>query len=262
MTASIRNFFNEIEDPNRNLIVLDQSSPAPVRGLLDRLVEGQPVSISEINTFETESTGDEDNTDIVALVENGDILARSTLDELLESILLINSDLYRTGAIDLGDVVLPDVLRGLDEVPFRLRGYPKSNKEKLLLIIISRVIERIAAETGDGTLRASFQRLSRIQDEKGTYDVYDTLSNTGVEVHIYGVDDLDSSETPPVLVHTGTSYPYKRSWFVVFNPPAGTDTADYAALVALEDEPNVWDAFWTFRPELVSRIENYIAENV
>ncbi|MFD1642591.1 DICT sensory domain-containing protein [Halohasta litorea] len=257
MTDSLRSFFDEIEAPDRNLVVLNRDSPDPVRNLLDSLLAGQPVSVSDVDT---ESAAADRN--IVALVEDGEVLARSTLDELLESVLLINSDLYKTGAIDLGDVVLPDVLRGLDEVPFRLRGYPASNKEKLLLIIISRVIERIAAETGEGILRSSFQRLSRLNDEKGTYEVYETLSKGGVDVHLYGVGDATPAESLPVTVHTGTSYPYRRSWFVVFQPPEGSNPADHAALLALEDEPNVWDGFWTFRPELVDRIERYIADYV
>jgi len=255
MADSLRSFFDDIEAPDRHLVVLNRESPYPVRNLLVSMLDDQPVSLRDADT------ADED-TDTVALVEGNEILARSTLDTLMESVLLINSDLYKTGTIDLGDVVLPDVLQGLDEVPFRLRGYPESNKEKLLLIIISRVIERIAAETGGGTLRSSFQRLSRLEDERGTYDVYDTLSNSGVDVHLYGVGDFDPSETLPVTVHTGTSYPYRRSWFVVFRPPEGNNPADHAALLALEDEPNVWDGFWTFRSELVDRLERYIADNV
>ena len=257
MTEPLRSFFDELEAPDRNLVVMNRSSPDPVRALFDELLDGQPVSIEEI---ETETGGDE-NTDIVALVENGEIVAESTLDDLLESVLLINSDLYKTGAIDLADIELPDVLRGLDEVPFRLRGYPESNKEKLLLIIISRVIERIAAERGDGTLRASFQRLSRINDEQGTRAVYETLADTGVDVHVYGTGDPGSLSELPVTVHSGTTYPYRRSWFVVFTPSDDGD-GNHVALLALEDEPNVWDGFWTFRPELVTRIERHIAEQV
>jgi len=256
MADSLRAFFDEIEAPDRNLVVLDRESPDPARNMLDSLLAGQSVSISDVDTGGAADA----ESDIVALVEDDEILARSTLDELLESVLLINSDLYKTGAIDLGDVDLPDVLQGLDEVPFRLRGYPASNKEKLLLIIVSRVIERIAAETG-GTLRASFQRLSRLVDERGTYEVYETLSNGGVDVHLYGVGDANPAETLPVTVHTGTSYPYRRSWFVVFRPPAG-GPGDHAALLALEDEPNVWDGFWTFRPDLVDRIERHIADHI
>ena len=255
MAESLRSFFDEVEAPDRHLVLLNQSSPGPVRGLLDSLLDGQPVSVSEADD---DLAADED---VVALVEDGAVIARSPLDELLESVLLTNSDLYKTGGIELDEVALPNVFEGLDEVPFRVRGYPASNKEKLLLIIISRVIERIAAERGAGTLRASFQRLSRMDDERGTREVYERVAEAGVDVHVYGVGDVASLPELPVTFHTGTSYPYRRSWFVVFTPPEGAD-GDRVALLALEDEPNVWDGFWTFRPELVTRIERYIAERV
>jgi hypothetical protein len=45
----------------------------------------------------------------------------------------------------------------------------------------------------------------------------------------------------------------------VFNPPPEANSDRHAALVALEDEPNVWDGFWTFRPTLVDRIDRHIA---
>lgn len=253
--GSLRDFFDEITRPNRHLVVLNQESPYPVRSLFDELLDGQPVSIRDRND-------DDLDPDTVALVEDGEILAQSTLDELLESVLLINSDLYKTGAIDLEEITLPAVLQGLDEVPFRLRGYPASNKEKLLLISISRVIERIAAETDCGRLRVSFQHLSRLDDEKGTYDVYETLADSDVQLHLYGTGTGSATEELSATVHTGTSYPYRRSWFVVFQPPTDGPLTDHAALVALEDEPNVWDGFWTFRPELVDRIERYIATNI
>ncbi|KDS90646.1 histidine kinase [Halorubrum saccharovorum] len=252
MTDSLRGFFDEIDAPSRSLVVVNRTEPEPVRNLLDSLLEDQSVAISERDLPDTDA-------DVVLLVEDGEVVARSTLDELLESVLLINSDLYKTGTIDLDEVSLPDVLSGLDEVPFRLRGYPHSNKEKLLLIVVSRVIERIAAEAGGGTLRASFQRLSRLRDERGTHEVYEAVGNSGVDVHVYGVGDVDPSSSLPVTVHRGRSYPYRRSWFVVFTPPEEADAGRHAALVALEDEPNVWDGFWTFRPALVDRIDRHIS---
>jgi len=251
MADSLRAFFADVESPDRHLVVINRESPDPVRNLLDSMLTDQAVSITDIETAA-------DERDVVALVEDGKVLARSTLDELLESVLLINSDLYKTGAIELDEVVLPDVLKGLDEVPFRLRGYPASNKEKLLLIVVSRVIERIAAETGGGTLRSSFQRLSRLRDERGTFEVYKTIGDSPVDVHVYGVGALETDESVPVTVHSGTSYPYRRSWFVVFTPPEDRPSADHAALLALEVEKNVWEAFWTFRPELVRTLDSYI----
>jgi len=121
MVDSLCGFFEEIKNPDRNLVVLNRDAEYPVRSLLDSMFDGQPVSVCDLDISEEE-------TDTVALFEDNEILARSTLDELLESILLINSDLYKRGAIDLDEITLPDVLQGLDEVPFRLRGYPASNK--------------------------------------------------------------------------------------------------------------------------------------
>ncbi|WP_435098796.1 DICT sensory domain-containing protein [Halorubrum sp. N11] len=254
MTDALRGFFDDIDAPSRSLVVVNRSEPEPIQNLLDSLLEGQSVGVSELDLPDAD-------TDVVFLVEDGKVLARSTLDELTDSVLLINSDLYKTGTVDLDEVRLPDVLAGLDEVPFRLRGYPQSSKEKLLLIVVSRVIERFAAEAGGGTLRSSFQRLSRLQDEQGTRRVYDIVGNRGVDVHVYGVGDAELSSLP-VTVHQGRSYPYRRSWFVVCNPPPEAGSDHHAALVALEDEPNVWDGFWTFRPALVDRIDRHVATSL
>jgi hypothetical protein len=46
-----------------------------------------------------------------------------------------------TGARRLDESALPDMLAGLNDVQFEMRGYPESNSEKLLLIAVSRLIE-------------------------------------------------------------------------------------------------------------------------
>jgi hypothetical protein len=50
--------------------------------------------------------------------------------------------------------------------------------------------------------------------------------------------------------------------FVVFQPPPDAEITDHAALLTLEDEPNVWDGFWTFRQPLVEKLETHIADNI
>jgi hypothetical protein len=267
MADSLRAFIDRLAPPERSLVILNRSAPDAVRRLLDGLFEDQPVTVAERDAPEAGETN------VVALVDDGEVLARSTVDELLSTILLVNSDLYKTGSRGLDAIELPTVLDGLDDVPFRLRGYPESNKEKLLLITVSRVIERRAAEAGAGTLRSSFQYLSRLEDESGTRTVYETVGRAGTDVHVYGIDDWDPAEQLPVTVHGGTSEEYRRSWFVVFRPPdaigASRDEAvahnsgaesvpGPAALVALEDERNVWDGFWTYRPAVVAEIDDYL----
>jgi len=252
MAAALGDFFGEIHNSDRTLAFVNRSSPDAVENLLASLFGEQSIPIEDLMVSD-------ERTETVVLLEDGEVIAESTVDELLQSVLMVNTDIYKTGARSLPEISVPDVLEGLDEMPFRVRGYPASDKEKLLMVAMSRVIERLAAESLGGTLRASFQRLSRVTDEQGTERVYQTVGNSATNVDVYGVDDW---ETPslPVTVHTGTSAEYRRSWVVVFTPPeGGRADADHAALVALEDEPNLWDGFWTFRPAFVRRIDRYIA---
>jgi hypothetical protein len=155
-------------------------------------------------------------------------------------------------------------------VRFSLRGYPKSNTEKLILVVISRYIERIAARAGRGRHRASFQSLSRINDERGTRAVYERLADTDLDVHVYGRPDWIPSRELDVTTHAGDGPDFRDSWFVLYTPdaePSDSDaTADPApnpntddtpsphpvALLAIETEPREWEAFWTFDPSLVA----------
>ncbi|MHC3439018.1 hypothetical protein ACYJ1Y_13195 [Natrialbaceae archaeon A-gly3] len=117
----------------------------------------------------------------------------------------------------------------------------------------------MAWEAGSGTLRSSFQRLSRIDDEVGTREVYDQLAETDVSVHIYGVPDRVPELE--VTVHGGDSDVYRDAWFVIYRPNhlENSPTEERgAALVALETEPRVWNGFWTYDDDRVADSEAYI----
>jgi len=245
---TLRRFFDDVPDPERSLVVLNRTSPDPIQRMLGNLFENQPIPIEEVTLPDS---GD----DVVAVVEDGSIIAQSPLEELQDSILLINSDLFVTGTRDLSDISLPDALARLDDVPFRLRGYPTSHSEKLLLILLSRYIERTAWERGVGTLRASFQDLSRIEDEVGTHRVYRTLDTTPVDVHVYGSPGWEPPPDSEITAHAGYSEDFLRSWFVVYTDPSGNEDI---ALLALEDEPNEWLGFWTYQRDRIEAINEYI----
>lgn len=211
---------------------------------------------------------------LVLLMEGDEVVAGSTLDELGDAVLFVNSDLYITGNRSLSDVELPSVISGLDDATFTLHGYPESNRQKLLLITISRFIERAAWTAGDGTLRSSFQRLSRIEDEVGTREVYERVSDTGVDAHLYGVPDEIPTDLDAV-VHAGDGPDFTDSWFVVYRPPEGPHPAESdpesdlvrgieggVGLLAVETEPRVWRGLWTFDADRVSRVNRYIERNL
>lgn len=248
---SVGGFIDRLDPSEKTLLVVNRSRPEPLANLLERGLDDQPVAVVDRHLPE----GVED---LVCLVDDGAVVATSPLARLEESFLLVNADRYRTGTHGVDDGTFPDVLTGLDGVEFTVRGYPESAKEKLLLILISRFIEFRALEAGAGTHRATFQRLSRLDDELGTRTVYEWLADSGVETHVYGVaDDPAAVADMDVTVHTGDHHTYRRSWVVLFRPPDGR-AGEHAALVAVETGPNVWRGSWSYDPDFVSDVERYL----
>jgi len=211
---------------------------------------------------------------LALLVEGDEVVAGSTLGELGKAVLFVNSDLYVTGSRSLEDIDLPSVISGLADTTFSLRGYPESNRQKLLLITISRFIERAAWLAGNGTLRSSFQQLSRLDDEVGTRQVYESVSSAGVDTHLYGVPD-DLPRDLDAVIHGGDTRDFTDSWFVVYRPPEGPQAVDVGpgsdlkrgveggvGLLAVETEPRIWRGLWTFEPDRVRLMNRYIERNL
>ena len=243
--SGIEDFFQEASGHDVSLVTIDRTEPRPVQDLLAKAFSMQTVDLIERSL-------PRDDDDVVALRKNGRVTAVSSLRELMQSFLLVNAERFKTGTKGFDDGV-PAVLRGMDETLFDLRGYPASNREKLLLVLVSRHVERLAYEAGTGTLRSTFQQLSRLEDELGTKKLYERLAGRTVDVHVYGVPD----EVPRGLnaaVHTSTSDEYRNSWCVVFSPSDGPG----AALIASQQEPNRWRGFWTYDPETVGRVDRYL----
>ncbi len=247
---TLQSFVEDTGPPECTLAVVGEDGP--LESMLSDAFGDLPVVAESRGDVTTDG-------ETVLLLEGEEIVASSSLMDLYDALLAINSDLYVTGARGLGDVELPEVLANMDEFRFTLRGYPLAHKEKLLLIVISRYIEQIAWEAGSGTIRSSFQRLSRIGEEVGTRDVYDQLAETDLSVHVYGVPDRPPEDLE-VSVHGGYTDVYRDAWFVVYRPEGDRpwNGAGGAALVALETDSRVWDGFWTYDDDLVADIEAYI----
>jgi len=250
----LEQFLDLTDAPERSIGVINRTQPEPFQELLEKLFDNQDISVSE----ETRSDYADDT---VALLEDGAVVETSPLEELQDAILLVNSDLFITGTRTLEGTTLPAVIEALSGTRFRLKGYPESNKEKLLLILISRHIERRAFETEAGTLRSSFQRLSRLDDEQGTRRVYERVADTDVDVHLYGQPDWTPPPEFPVTIHGGYTDDFRDSWFVVHSPPADSER-DPSALLAIEVSPQTWDGFWTYQSDIVTRLRTYITERL
>jgi len=237
--------------PDRSLLLVNRDAPKPVATLLEDAFENHSLTVADREV----PNGTED---VACLVEDGEVAATTPLSELERAYLLVNADRYRSGTKQIRSGSFPEVLTALNDTEFRVRGFPESNREKLLLVLISRFIEHRALEAGDGRLRATFQKLSRLDDERGTKQVYSWLADSGVDTHVYGIDDdARAASELDVTVHTGRDEPYRRSWYVVFRPPDG---GDGVALVAIETGDNVWRGAWTHDADRVRRIDSYLDE--
>ncbi|WP_256402759.1 DICT sensory domain-containing protein [Halorubrum salinum] len=255
-------------DPSKSLslAVVGNTRPKPTERMVRSLFERQPVEVvtgegdgvGELTDGDLELSGSPESAecDRVVLFDDGEIVAESPLSELEATILHVNSDLYITGAVDVDQIELPDVIRGLADTTFHVRGFPESNSEKLPLILISRHVERLSHEHG-GTHRASFQRLSRIHDERGTANVYRKLGESAADIHVYGVPDWVPPREAGLKLHGGYEVDYERTWFVVHR-----SEAEAAALVAIEVGTNEWLGEWTFDRDRVEAVETAIKENL
>lgn len=253
---SLSNFIRGYSDSEKTLLVANRTAADPLIDILNDAFNNQSVTIAEKQI--TEGTDD-----VVCLIEDGHVVATSPFEQLQNSFLLVNVDRYRTAAHARTPGQFPDVLTGLTETEFTVAGFPASNKEKLLLVIISRFIEQLALTTGDGELHSTFQRLSRLDDEHGTRKMYEWLGDSGTETHVYGVrDDPEVVTDLDVVVHGGDTEPYRRSWVVAFSPgdsPSPVEGAStHAALVAIEVGPNVWQGVWTYDSTHVEGLVSYI----
>ena len=137
--------------------VVDREAERPVYRLLVDLFDTDAVAVRDV---EADSGPHPTNTTVLRKADTHDDIAVSSLDAVRDELFLVNSDIYVTGARDLCDVDLPEVVAGLDGVPFRVSDRARQPKGKLVLIEMSRAIEAMAWRDGTGRLDAGFQHLS------------------------------------------------------------------------------------------------------
>ena len=251
---SLTAVIDEVEPSEKTLLLVNVTDRAvdPQLRLLERVFDTETVDVATKDLPEGEQN-------LVCLVDDGEVVATSPWAELKTSFLLINTDRYRTGTKQIETGSFPDVLTGLDDIEFTVRGYPASNKEKLLLVVISRFIEFQALSAGRGEFDASFQLLSRLDDEYGTRRVYEWLAESDVSTHVYGVrDDPTAVDDLDVAVHANDDPELRRLWFVVYTPPEPMAEAEPVALIAEETGPNVWRGLWTYDAARVDRVQQYV----
>lgn len=122
------------------------------------------------------------------------------------------------------------------------------------LLAASREIEDRVRRVGTGTFHAGFQSLSRFRPQADAYR--HLAASSDLDIHVYGAADWSPPEIAGVTYHLSEGDPVERFWFLAFD--GGGDDSQACALLARERDGG-YVGFWTYDPDLVSRITASLA---
>ena len=141
------------------------------------------------------------------------------------------------------------VLDHLDETMFT--SYSRAD-----MVAASREIEDRAWRVGTGELHAGFQTLEVLTGEANTYDRLGEKED--LDVHAYATAEGDSPDADHYTVHIGRTAEIRETWFVAYDG-GGYDDAK-CALLAEERAPGEFYGFWSYDPETVDTIIEYLQD--
>ncbi|ELZ48604.1 sensor protein [Halorubrum californiense DSM 19288] len=141
------------------------------------------------------------------------------------------------------------VLDHLDETMFT--SYSRED-----MVAASREIEDRAWRVGDGELHAGFQTLDVLTGEADTYDLLGGKDR--LDVHAYAANEGESPDVDHYTVHVGETAEIRETWFVAYDG-GGYDDAK-CALLAEERAPGEFFGFWSYDPETVDYIIEYLTD--
>ena len=195
------------------------------------------------------------------LSRDGDLVTAVTIEELLPGVGTeppdesgptaaepLEGETEATGRGDRGRVGEP-ILDHLDETMFT--SYSHGD-----MVAASREIEDRAWRVGDGELHAGFQTLDVLTGETDTYDLLGEKER--LSVHAYAANEGDPPDVEHYTVHVGETAEIRETWFVAYDG-GGYDDAK-CALLAEERAPGEFYGFWSYDPETVDYIIDYLTE--
>ncbi|MEF8785074.1 MAG: DICT sensory domain-containing protein [Haloarculaceae archaeon] len=181
----------------------------------------------------------------VTIHDAGQVVGSLSLDDFEE---LLTPPIVRPGdrkEVSAGYRALFDLL---DDTVF-------DSLDRRQLLGASREIEDRAFRVGHGTLRVSFQSLSIFESQVSVYR--HLASETALDVHVYGTADWDPPEIAGITYHRSDAATVEQFWALAFD--GGGDQTQACGLVARERDGE-YTGFWTYDPEIVSRIAAELEE--
>ncbi|MBV0900715.1 DICT sensory domain-containing protein [Haloarcula salina] len=131
-----------------------------------------------------------------------------------------------------------------------LTNVPISTLRRPQLLATAHEFEDRAYRVGRGTLRVSFQSLSRFRAQ---FERYRHLADdTALDIHVYGRRDWYPPSIPGVTVHAVSDDEIERLWLLAFD--GGGDDDRKCALVAEDLGDDRFRGFWTYDAAVVDEV--------
>lgn len=229
-TAALREILRAVEDYRQVVTVYNYTGDETRLKDLRRFFGNQNVELRQ------RRTSDGVPRDFVVLHREGEFIAADRFDEVHAAAM----GRRRVATPDsLETMPYPTVIERIEHTIFE--GY-----DKRTMIGISRGVEQFAWRAAEGEIHAGFQRLSLIDQQR---QIYESLADRGVDVHVYGEADTDI-RNPAFTTHESDDEEITRSWFVVFDREEGPRRG----LLAWERVPDDFHGFWTTRDEPIDAV--------
>ncbi|WP_136718396.1 DICT sensory domain-containing protein [Halorientalis salina] len=233
----LRETIELIRTLEKELALFNIDASDSIHEQLQTFFETQNVRIS---SYQTPSGSPRD---IAVLSTDEEVLALVAVETLRK---LVNQSPSSGDATGVSDAEYEHILGHLKETTFT-----SFNTEQMHHA--SREIEDRARRIGSGTIHAGFQQCSLMTAQQ---EVYTTLAQHGLKVHMYGVPDV----TPPAIdggyVHTAEIDEIAQMWFVVFD--GGGNETQKCALLAEERDKNSFYGTWTYDAKIVDSVLTYL----
>ena len=237
---SLTSIFDTVRGDAPTLTVCNYDGASEELAVIERYLDRQGVNMREASL-------DVDQPRSVALLHHGDdLLAGESVTALRGAI-----DIESVTDDGFGERQTSDLLSNLEQSVFGAAA-----ADKKLLIDVSHNIELLANRVGTGRLHAGFQKLSNLVDEPQAAGIYKRLAESGVDVHVYGLPDTDTT-IPGVTVHAVYDEEIADSWFVSYDGDGDPDHK--AGLLAVElESAGTYEGFWTYDSDIVTQLDAYL----
>jgi DICT domain-containing protein len=234
---SLRRVIELVDQLEKQLVLFNVPSGDTTAGRLSTQFATHNVSVTAHRTPSGRPA------DLAVLSNQEDVLARFAVDRLRS---FLDHTPGTSDTLGVADAEYEQFLTHLKETTFQSQDFQD-------MLYSSREIEDRASRVGTGTIHAGFQRCSLMADQRA---VYTDLARTGLSVHTYGIPDISPPDLGDTTIHTPDSEEIAEMWFVVFD--GGGDDCQKTALVAEELQDRQFKGVWTYDPEIVDRITEYL----